>query len=615
MRTVRDHGVRKTPRARRGTFLRRLLALAVSTASLTAAGLLTVAGTAVAGTAVAGTAVAHGGGAPDFGPNVFVYDPSTPAPQIQAKLDELFTRQERNEMGTNRYAVLFKPGRYDVNAKLGYYTTVAGLGRSPDDVDIHGAVRVVGQPDPGSPAGISALTNFWRSAENLSVTPTDWSNQWAVSQASPMRRVHIRGTLWLEPGNGGYSSGGYLADSKIDGITINGSQQQWLTRDSELGGAWTNGVWNQVFSGVAGAPREGFPNPPYTTLPTSPVTREKPFLYVDGSGNYRVFVPGLRHDTSATTWAGGRQQEGSSLPIGDFFIAKPADSAEKINQALSRGKNLLLTPGVYHLDETLRVKHKNTVVLGLGMPSLAPDTGDAALRVDDVDGVRIAGVLVDAGKHESDTLVEVGKRNSHSDHSDNPISLQDVFFRIGGPWVGRAETSLVVNSDDTIIDNIWAWRADHGNGVGWTQNRADTGVVVNGDDVTAYGLFVEHYQRYQTIWTGEHGRTIFYQSELPYDPPSQQAWTSPTGKGWASYKVAPWVKAHEAWGLGVYSYFNQGVDVRADRAIEVPRTPGVRLHDMVTVFLNGSGGIERTVNEAGTPVVGSYGTSTVVSYP
>ncbi|MEV6862797.1 hypothetical protein AB0M44_17580 [Streptosporangium subroseum] len=605
MRTVRDHGVRETTsRARRGISLVRHLALAASVAVLTGAGLVSV----------PATAAAHTGGAPDFGPNVFVYDPSTPVAQIQTKLDELFTQQEHNEMGTNRYAVLFKPGRYDVNARLGYYTTVAGLGRSPDDVDINGAVRVVGQPDPGSVAGISALTNFWRSAENLSVTPTDWSNQWAVSQASPMRRVHIRGTLWLEPGNGGFSSGGYIADSKVDGITINGSQQQWLTRDSALGDAWTNGVWNQVFSGVVGAPPEGFPNPPYTTLPTSPVTREKPFLYVDDSGDYRVFVPALRHNTSGTTWADGRQQEGSSLPIRDFFIAKPTDSAQKINQQLSRGKHLLLTPGVYHLNQALRVENKNTVVLGLGMPSLAPDTGDAALKIDDVDGVRIAGVLVDAGRRESDTLVEVGERNSRRDHSRNPISLQDVFFRIGGPWVGKAKTSLVVNSDDTIIDNIWAWRGDHGNGIGWTQNTADTGVVVNGDDVTAYGLFVEHYQKYQTIWNGEKGRTIFYQSELPYDPPSQSAWTSPTGKGWASYKVAPGVKAHEAWGLGVYSYFNQGVDIRADRGIEVPKTKKVNFHNMVTVFLDGSGGIERTINEAGTPVVGSYGTSTIVSY-
>ncbi len=602
--TVRNGDPRASNRAR-SSALRRFLPLAAGAALLTAAGVVPSAGLAAADP-----------GSPDFGPNVFVYDPSTPVSEIQAKLDALAAQQDGNEMGTDRYAVLFKPGSYDVNARLGYYTTVAGLGRNPDDVDIRGAVRVTGQPDPNSAAGISALTNFWRSAENLSVTPTDWSNQWAVSQASPMRRVHIKGILWLEPGNGGFSSGGYLADSKVDGITINGSQQQWITRDSELGDIWTNGVWNQVFSGVTGSvPAADFPTNPYTTLPTSPVTREKPYLYVDSAGKYRVFVPSLRHDTSGTSWGAGKTEAGSSLSIQDFYIAKPTDGARKINAELAQGKHLLLTPGVYHLDKALRVKHENTVVLGLGMPSLAPDTGDAALTIDDVDGVRIAGVLVDAGARESKTLVEVGHKGSHRDHSDNPISLQDVFFRIGGPWVGKARTSLTINSDDTLIDNIWAWRADHGSGAEWTQNTADTGVVVNGDDVTAYGLFVEHYQKYQTIWNGERGRTIFYQSELPYDPPSQSAWTSPTGKGWASYKLDRSVRKHEAWGLGVYSFFNQGVDIRAARGIEVPQRPGVKLHNMVTVFLNGSGGIEKTINDAGTPVVGSFGTSTVVTYP
>ncbi|NES16569.1 MULTISPECIES: adenylyl cyclase [Micromonospora] len=586
-----------------------LTVTAASAASLTALGLPTL-------PAAAAPAAGDRAAEPDFGPNVFVYDPTTPVEEIQSTLDRLFAAQEHNEMGADRYAVLFKPGRYQVNARLGYYTTVAGLGAHPDDVEIHGAVRVIGQPDPNSPAGISALTNFWRSAENLAVTPTDWSNQWAVSQASPMRRVHIKGILWLEPGNGGYSSGGYIADSKVDGITINGSQQQWLTRDSELGGDWTNGVWNQVFSGVLGAPAQGFPNPPYTTLPTSPVTREKPYLFVDAAGGWRVAVPALRHDTAGTTWAAGARPV-PSLPLADFFVARPTDSAKRINQELSRGRHLLLTPGVYHLDRALRVKHPDTVVLGLGMPSLAPTTGDAALRIEDVDGVRIAGVLVDAGPVESEVLVEVGKPHSHRPHAGNPISLQDVFFRIGGPTVGRARTSLVVNSRHTLIDNIWAWRGDHGRPgtIGWTVNTADTGVVVNADDVTAYGLFVEHYQRWQTVWRGERGRTVFYQSELPYDPPSQAAWRSPTGNGWASYQVAGHVRKHEAWGLGVYSYFNQGVDIRCDRAIEAPRRAGVRFHDAITVFLDGSGGIERTINEAGTPVVGSYGTSPVINYP
>jgi hypothetical protein len=579
---------------------------------LAAATVLCLAAAALA--ASPGLAAAASGGDPDFGPNVFIYDPSTPAATIQDKLNQLHDQQANDQFSTNRYAILFKPGSYHVDANLGYYETVAGLGRSPDDVNITGAVRVTGYPDPSAPAGISALENFWRSAENLSITPTDWSDQWAVSQAAPLRRVHVKGILWLEPGNGGYSSGGYIADSKIDGITINGSQQQWLTRNSVLGDVWTNGVWNQVFSGVTGAPAADYPANPYTVLPTSPVTREKPFLYVDGDGDYRVFVPALQRDSSGVTW-GSRATPGSSLPISDFYIAKPTDSALKLNLELARGKNLIVAPGVYHLNAPLLVTHKDTIIMGLGMPSLTPDDGTAVMRIGNVDGVKVSGLIVDAGGRESQSLVEVGNGPSDNSHAGDPTSLQDVFFRIGGPWKGKARTTLVVNSSDVILDDVWAWRADHGNGVGWTSNTADNGVIVNGDDVTAYGLFVEHYQKYQTIWNGDGGKDIFYQSEMPYDPPSQAAWNSPTGQGYASYLVAPWVKTHEQWGSGVYSYFNQGVDIRADRGTEAPDNPNVRFHDLITVFLNGSGGIEHTINDAGTPCVGSFSTSNVVSYP
>ena len=592
---------------------RAVLAGAAAATSVTALGISVTPGAAQAATAT-GHGHGHGRKQPDFGPNVFVFDPATPAADVQAKFDELFEKQKNNQMGSDRYAVLFKPGAYKVVAKLGYYTTVSGLGRTPGDTAITGAVSVVGYPDPTVPSGISALENFWRSAENLEITPTDWSNQWAVSQAAPLRRVHVKGILWLEPGNGGYSSGGYLADSKVDGITINGSQQQWITRDSELGGDWTNGVWNQVFSGVTGAPAADYPTNPYTVLPTSPVTREKPYLFVDADGDYRVFLPALRRNTAGTSWAAGTEQ-GTSVSLDSFFIAKPSHQAWEINLALALGKNLLLTPGVYKLDHALRVTRSNTVVLGLGLPSLTTDSGDAVVRVADVDGVRLAGFLVDAGKRSSETLLEIGDRFSHRDHSRNPISLQDIFVRVGGPHAGKAKVSFTINANDTLIDNIWAWRADHGEGFGWTINTADTGVIVNGDDVTAYGLFVEHYQKFQTVWNGERGRTIFYQSELPYDVPSQAAWQHAGVKGWASYKVGDRVHQHEAWGLGVYAYFNQGVDILEDRAIEVPVKKGVVFHDAVTVFLNGNGGIEHTINDAGTATIGVFGTSYVVKYP
>jgi hypothetical protein len=564
---------------------------------------------------------------PDFGPNVVVFDPSMSTSQIQTTVDAIATQQVDNEMGSQRYALLFEPGTYGTAAnplivQVGYYTDVAGLGASPTDVVINGHVDVYNRCL--TPDNCIALNNFWRSLSNLTVNVTGLADCrssgdfWAVSQAAPMRRVEITGgnlTL-MDYCTAGpqYASGGFIADSKT-GFIINGSQQQFLVRDSNIGG-WSNGVWNQVFSGVVGAPPQSFSNtpfnpPPYTTLAASPVTREKPFLYVDSSGQYKVFVPAVRRNSSDTTWGSG-PAAGSSIPINRFFIAKPTDDAKAINNALARGQNLIFTPGIYHLDRSIDVKRADTVVLGLGFPTLVPDNGVTAMIIGDVKGVELAGLMFDAGSVNSPVLLQVGKPNSHKTDPNNPTSLQDVFFRIGGATAGRATTSLVVNSDNVILDDIWAWRADHGNGVGWTVNTADTGVVVNGDDVTAYGLFVEHYQKYEVIWNGERGRTIMFQNEMPYDPPDQSAWTHNGINGFAAYKVADTVAANEAWGLGSYCFFD-AAPIHAERAFEVPDT--VELHDILTVFLNGSGGIDHVVNNTGAAVDSTNQVTNIVSYP
>jgi hypothetical protein len=568
-----------------------------------------------------------------------IFDPSMPVSDIQAAVDAITNQQVDNEMGSQRYALLFKPGAYGSAAiplvvQVGYYTEVAGLGASPTDVTINGHVDVYNRCL--TPDNCIALVNFWRSLSNLTVNVMGLSgcrssgNFWAVSQAAPMRRVNIAGgnlTL-MDYCTAGpqYASGGYIADSQT-GFIINGSQQQFLVRDSRIDG-WSNGVWNQVFSGVEGAPPQSFSTtpydpPPYTTLDSSPVTREKPFLYVDSSGNYNVFVPALRHDSSGTTWGSG-PAAGSSIPIDQFFIARPTDSVQTINAALASGQNLIFTPGVYHLDRTIKIIRPDTVVLGLGFPTLVPDNGVVAMMVADVKGVKLAGIMFDAGPVNSPVLLQVGTQHAENGQADehnqwsdpsNPTVLQDVFFRIGGATPGKATTSLVVNSNNVLLDNIWAWRADHGNGVGWTDNTADTGVIVNGDNVTAYGLFVEHYQKYELIWNGENGKTIFFQNELPYDPPDQAAWTHDGVNGYAAYKVADSVETHEAWGMGSYCFFNVGPSIHAARSFEVPVTAGVKLHDILTVFLNGFGGIDHVVNDTGAAVDATNQVTNVVSYP
>jgi hypothetical protein len=499
--------------------------------------------------------------APNFGPNVLIFDTSMSQADIQAAVDAIAAQQVPNQFGTQRYALLFMPGTYGSSTnplifQVGYYTEVAGLGASPADVVINGTIGVYNQCF--APDNCIALDNFWRSLSNLTINVKGPGCQgsgefWAVSQAAPMRRVNVTGgnvTLFDYCTAGPqYASGGFIADTQTKGGTIiNGSQQQFLVRNSNIDG-WTNGVWNQVFSGVIGAPPQSFPNPPYTTLPTSPVTRERPFLYVDSHGNWNVFVPAVQTDSSGTTWATG-PSPGSSIPIKQFFIANPATPVLEINLALLLGRNVIFTPGVYPLDLPIVVTRPDTLVLGLGFPTLSPQHGLPAMIVADAKGVKIAGFLFDAGPVNSPVLLDVGLPFAHRGDPHDPTTLSDVFFRIGGAAAGKATNSLIVNSDNVILDDIWAWRADHGTGVGWTVNTADTGLVVNGDNVTAYGLFVEHYQRYQVIWNGENGTTIFFQNEMPYDPPSQAAWMHDGINGWAAYKVADSVHTHQGWGAG-----------------------------------------------------------------
>ncbi|MDX3259729.1 RICIN domain-containing protein [Streptomyces sp. NPDC093228] len=552
------------------------------------------------------SAVSSSPGDVDLGPNVVVFDPSMPSSTIQSRLNSIFQQQETNQFGSQRYAVMFKPGTYSNDVNVGFYTQVLGLGLSPDAVTINGAVHAEADWFQGN-----ATQNFWRGAENLSVNPTGGTDRWAVSQAAPYRRIHLRGNLALD--DGGWSSGGYLADSKIDGQVRSGSQQQWLTRNSQLG-SWTGSNWNMVFVGSQGVPATSFPNPPYTTVDRSPVTREKPFLYVDGAGAYQVFVPSVRTNSTATSWASG-SPAGTSLPLDQFFVVKPGATAAQMNAALAAGKNLLVTPGVYHLNQTLKVTRPDTVVLGLGLATLVPDNGITAMTVADVDGVSVAGLLFDAGTTNSPTVMEVGPSGSSASHATDPTSLHDVYFRVGGAGVGKATTSLVVNSRNVIGDHMWIWRADHGNGVGWTSNTADTGLVVNGDDVTMYGLFVEHFQKYQTIWNGNGGRTYFYQNEMPYDPPNQSAWMNGSTQGYAAYKVAGSVTSHQAYGLGSYCYFNVNPSVTAEHAYEVPNTSGVQFHNMVTVSLGGTGTIRHVINDRGGPSNSSTNVANLVSYP
>ena len=341
------------------------------------------------------------------------------------------------------------------------------------------------------------------------------------------------------------------------------------------------------------------------------MSREKPYLFVDDEGRYAVRVPSAHTGTRGITWADG-ETPGRTIPITDFYIAKPGDPVGAINSALAKGKHLLLTPGVYDVASTINVKNADTVVLGMGHATLTAVDGAVPLKVADAPGIVVAGVTIDAGTVESPVLLQVGQPGGgHAKNLDpaNPITLSDVYFRVGGPHIGKADTALVVNSDHVLIDHTWVWRGDHGvegftEGVNgdtdrWNTNTGRTGVVVNGDDVTATGLFVEHFQQFNTVWNGERGTTVLYQNELPYDPPTQADWTQPDGTlGYPGYKIADDVAEHTLYGGGVYVFNQNNPSIVTANGFEAPEGEGISLEHIMTVNLS-AGTILHVVNGIG----------------
>jgi hypothetical protein len=558
--------------------------------------------------------------APNFGGSVLIFDPSMSMATIQSQLSAVFSQQQENQFGASRYVYLFKPGQYsNLDVNLGYYTQVIGLGQMPDDVVITGNVHSVGVL-----ANDNATTTFWRSCENMAVIPTGTTTSpleanntmtWAVSQDTWLRRMHIKGSLNLaDTNNGAYSSGGFLADSKIDSEVSSITQQQWLSRN-DIWGSWAGQNWNMVFVGASNAPSGTWPGSKFTVINKTPLIAEKPYLYIDTNGNYNVMVPNLKTNSLGTTWASG-PTPGISIPISQFYLAQPGvDNAITINAALSAGMNLILTPGIYHLTNSILVTQPDTIVMGLGYPTLIPTNGNPAMVISDVDGVKVSGIIFDAGTTASPSLLEVGTATSSVDHSADPICLYDICSRVGGEFVGTTTNCVTINVNNVIGDNFWLWRADHGNSgtVGWTVNPSQSGLVVNGNNVTIYGLFNEHHEQYQTLWNGNWGRVYFYQSELPYDAPSQSAWSEAPGvNGYASYKVANSVTSHQAYGLGVYGVF-QTSNIKCFNTIETPtNSQQVNMHDMINVLIEAQTGSEMThiINGTGATLDSAVTTAT-----
>jgi len=588
-----------------------------------------------------------------LGANVKVFTASDHQKDIQNYISVVYEKTAWDEFGTDRHAMLFMPGKYEnVTVHAGYYTSVAGLGYMPTDVEVK-KLEIVQHPFTGS-----MLTNFWRTVENFTANST---SLFCVSQATSMRRLNVKGDLLLT--TGGWGSGGIIADSHVSGVirardtTGVERQQQWFTRNSSFGN-FVGGQMNMVFVGTEGTLPDLLPAARVTNVEKTGFLREKPFIVFDSQKGYGVFLPATRKEAIGHSWKDGHTV-GEFIELSKFYIARDdRDTEVTLNTALVSGKHLLFTPGIYYLNAPLNITKPNTIVMGLGLATLCvtDKNSDTAIKIADVSGVNVSSLLFEAGAN-SKSLMEVGAVKTNVRHAAHPICLADLFFRSGGTYKSnvRVDQTFIINANDVFGDNFWLWRADHsftgnlyeetmrfyknsqgkwvldgltainpetgqsrnnwawnGGYVGWNSSYGRNGVVVEGDYVTLYGLMVEHYMEYQTIWNGEHGLMCFYQSETPYDAPNQEVWmrnggTAQVDQGYASYKIGDHVQNHTALGVGVYYVSNTPNAVKIlDHAIEAPENTGIEIRNMVIARFAGSAaagsGIRYIVNDHGKSV-------------
>ncbi|MES2826748.1 MAG: hypothetical protein V4687_01275 [Bacteroidota bacterium] len=588
-----------------------------------------------------------------FGENMYFYDrkfehAETARKDINSQFESIGRGGSNGEWTTKRQAYYFKANvkgqSYDpggsgsassaaANAiELGFYSHIGGLGKVPASVKL-GALFT----RPHLSGGANATCTFWRSVENV-VVMRDFA--WTVSQSTSARRMQIESTskyISDVGANNFWGSGGFIADSHYTSARPNwGGQQQWYTRNTvfpaDSGRLNSSGItsasgtmggsYNMVWQGCVNAPQADATNSP---ISTTPIIREKPFLFIDEDKEYKVFVPAWQRDRTGVSWSPASMGKGKVQDLlTQWFVAKEGDTDVEINNALKAGKNIFFTPGHYALNAPIQVNRKDAILLGAGIASVTLEPTEnnkwGCIYADDKDGIIIAGLLMDSS-NSTTYQVRIGEEGAKADHSANPILLTDITCRVGGVQSKNIQihTAMQINSSNVVGDHFWLWRADHGSQPGgklrWTRDRCKNGLIVTGNDVTLYALFTEHFQEYEVLWLGERGRTYFFQNEPPYDAPNQESWSSQQSKvnGYAAFKVANTVKNHRSVGIGSYAVFT-GTDGKVNKhnGFEIPNSPDVKLEKLVITRFSGPGNIQNVINGIGGST--ANGVKRVISY-
>lgn len=452
-----------------------------------------------------------------------------------------YEEMKMDQFSDKRWAVLLTHGEHAADVGVGFYTSLYGVGKTRSDVKITSFYAEEGP--------VNSLQNFWRSVEG--VTTTNASITWSTSQSCPVRRVDIQGDLYLAECDTCWSSGGYLADARVSGRVVPRTQQQFFFRNCDFGkGVDTSNGVNFVFLGNSGNMSEQQDKEPkVSVVDRVPELAEKPFL-VEEDGDWSIAVPAARQ---ASQGPGDESKLERSISMEDVYVAKDGDTAEAINAGIVGKQALLLTPGIYGMERAVQITEPNFVVLGIGFATLVNHQGDVALSVEAAD-VRVAGVFFDAGSHSSEALLR---------WSGDRGFLHDAITRMAATSYERnfhsscsvpsTDTHVQIDGDGVTVDHTWIWHADHDDCDGQSDEAfSGHGLLVNGNNVTAYGLMVEHTMRNMVQWNGEGGSTFFYQSEFPYNQPNFGS------DGYHGYAVAPTVKTHQATGIGSYVIAGRG---------------------------------------------------------
>ncbi len=387
-----------------------------------------------------------------FGDNMYFYDRKHE--KVEAARNEINSHfrttglsRSNGEWTTKRQAYYFKKNvngqTYDQGGsgsasspdansiELGFYSHIGGLGKIPADVKL-GSIFT----RPHLSGGANATCTFWRSMENVAVM-RDFG--WTVSQSTSARRMLIESTSKYisDVGNTNFwGSGGFIADTYYTSSRPNWvGQQQWYTRNTVFpsGSGTMGGAYNMVWQGCVNQPKADHINTP---ISTTPIIREKPFLFIDDDGEYKVFIPAWQKDRVGLSWSPKNMGKGKIQDLlTHWYVAKEGDTELEINNALKAGKNIFFTPGHYALNAPIQVNRKDAILLGAGIASVTLEPTEkntwGCIYADDKDGIIIAGLLMDSF-NSTTYQIRIGAEEANADHAANPILLTDITCRVGG---------------------------------------------------------------------------------------------------------------------------------------------------------------------------------------